>query len=61
MNTSDLDATINLLNEMLQAAKSVKDKLAITDRLLKCHSLKYKHSDEGKGGKFSELGAPPST
>lgn len=58
MNTVDLDATIKLLNEMLQSAESVKDKLAITDRLLKCHSMKLKFTDEGKGGKFSELTQP---
>lgn len=55
MKTDDLDATIKLLNDMLATAESIKDKLAITDRLLKVHSLKYKHSDEGKGGKFADL------
>jgi hypothetical protein len=61
VKTDDLDATIKLLNDMLQGAETVKDKLAITDRLLKCHSLKYKHSDEGKGGKFAALDTPEAT
>jgi hypothetical protein len=58
VKTDDLDATIALLNTMLEAAKSTKEKLSITDRLLKCYSLRYKHEDTGKGGKFSELGQP---
>jgi hypothetical protein len=55
VKTDDLDATIALLNTMLEAAKSTKEKLSITDRLLKCYGLKAKFSDEGKGGKFADL------
>jgi hypothetical protein len=58
MTTDDLDKTIELLNDMLQVAESIKDKLAITDRLLKCHVMKLKFTDEGKGGKFSSLDKP---
>lgn len=55
MNTAALDATIQLLNEMLEKAESIKDKLSITDRLLKCHSMKLKFTDQGMGGKFASL------
>lgn len=58
MKTDDLDATIKLLNSMLESAESVKEKLAITDRLLRCHSMKLKFTDEGKGGKFHDLESP---
>ena len=58
MESSDLDTTIHLLNEMLKTAETIKDKLAITDRLHKFYALRLKHSDEGKGGKFAALGAP---
>jgi hypothetical protein len=58
VKTDDLDATIKLLNDMLKQAETIKDKLAITDRLLKSHSMKLKFTDEGKGGKFSELTQP---
>ena len=57
--TTDLDATITLLNDMLAKAKVAKEKLAITDRLLRAYSLKYKHTPEGKGGKFTELSTVP--
>jgi hypothetical protein len=59
VKTDDLDATIASLNSMLESAESTKDKLAITDRLLKCYGLRYKHAEKGTGAKFSEL--PPST
>lgn len=51
--TADLDKTIDLLNGMLEAASSIKEKLSVTDRLARFYALKYKHSDEGKGGKFA--------
>jgi hypothetical protein len=54
-DTTDLDATIKLLNGMLEKAESLKDKLAVTDRLQKFYALRLKHSAEGKGGKFSSL------
>jgi hypothetical protein len=53
--TADLDRTIELLNGMLSSAESVKEKLQITDRLLRAHGLKYKHDSEGKGAKFGAL------
>lgn len=57
--TVDIDKTIELLNEMLSAeGLTLKEKLSITDRLARFFALKYKHSDEGKGGKFQDL--PPS-
>lgn len=55
MSTDDLDATIHLLNLMLEKAETTKDKLAVTDRLLKCHAMKLKFTDTGKGGKFAAL------
>lgn len=58
MTTEALDATIALLNEMLEKAESTKDKLAVTDRLLKCHSMKLKFTDQGLGGKFASLDKP---
>lgn len=55
--TADLDATIELLNGMLQKKNvGAKDKLAITDRLLKAYALKYRHDSKGQGGKFASLG-----
>lgn len=56
--TDALDDTIKLLNEMLEKADTVKDKLAITDRLLKCHAMKLKFTNDGKGGKFAALETP---
>jgi hypothetical protein len=53
--TEGLDQTIALLNGMLETAATVKEKLQIADRLLRAYSLLYKHSDEGKGGKFASL------
>jgi len=55
--TTDLDKTIESLNKWLTDAKnaSYKERMAITDRLLKALALKYKHTDEGKGGKFANL------
>ena len=52
--TEDIDKTIELLNGMLEKeATSLKEKLSVTDRLARFYALKYKHSDEGKGGKFA--------
>lgn len=51
--TLDIDKTIDLLNGMLEKAESLKEKLSVTDRLARFYALKYKHSDEGKGGKFA--------
>lgn len=51
--TGDLDRTITTLNGWLESAKTQKEKLAVADRLIRALALKYKHSDEGKGGKFT--------
>jgi hypothetical protein len=51
--TADLDKTIELLNTMLEQAQTLKEKLSVTDRLARFYGLKYKHSDEGRGGKFA--------
>jgi len=59
--TEDLDKTISTLNDWLAEAKNPKDRLAITDRLIRALSLKYKHSDEGKGGKFNVPSTPGAT
>jgi hypothetical protein len=59
--TADLDETITLVNKMLSECDDRKDKLAIMDRLIRLFSLKYKYSDEGKGGKFQPLADEPST
>ena len=61
MKTEGLDKTIELLNGMLESAKDTKEKLQITDRLLRCYSLQLKHADDGKGGKFAELESPTQT
>jgi hypothetical protein len=53
--TEDLDATISALQQWLAAAQDHKERLQITDRLIRALSLKYKVTDEGKGTKF---GAP---
>jgi hypothetical protein len=55
VKTDDLDATIASLNKMLEKAETTKDKLAITDRLLKCYGMRYKHTDKGTGTKFADL------
>ncbi len=55
--TADLDKTISLLNEQLAKAKPLKDRMAITDRLLRAYSLKLKYDDAGKGGKFAAVPA----
>jgi hypothetical protein len=64
--SEDLDATIVLLKKWLMDASaeknkdkaiSFKEKLQITDRLLKALALKYKNTDDGKGAKFGNLGA----
>ena len=51
--TAALDETIEMLNKQLAKAKLLKDRMAISDRLIRCHSLKLKYDDAGKGGKFS--------
>jgi hypothetical protein len=51
--TAEIDETIRALNEELAKAKSLKNRLAITDRLTRLYNLKLKHADEGKGGKFN--------
>lgn len=56
--TSDLDKTIELLNSMLESAATLKEKLSVTDRLARFYALKYKHSDESKGGKFLPTKSP---
>ena len=61
----DLDATIMMLKKWLADAGtkenkdkiSFKERLQITDRLLKALALKYKNTDDGKGSKFGSLGA----
>jgi hypothetical protein len=53
--TADLDQTITLVNKMLSECDDRKDKLAIMDRLIRLFGLKYRYSDQGKGGKFSPL------
>lgn len=57
--TEGLDKTIELLNGMLETSATTKEKLSIADRLLRAYSLQLKHTDEGKGTKFSE--PSPST
>ena len=48
-----IERTIELLNGMLAEKElSLKDRLAIADRLLRAQSLKLKHADEGHGSKF---------
>lgn len=62
--TQDLDATIALLKTWLEEASkpdaksTYKERMAISDRLLKALALKYKHTDDGKGSKFGNLGTP---
>jgi hypothetical protein len=52
--TEEIDKTIESLNAELAKPKlSLKNRLAITDRLTRLYSLKLKHSDDGKGGKFA--------
>ena len=51
--TEDLDDAIKLVHSMLNKTKSAKLRLQIMDRLTKMLALKYKHSDQRKGGKFS--------
>jgi hypothetical protein len=51
--TEGIDKTIELLNGMLAKEEAVKMQLAITDRILRAQALKLKHSDDGKGGKFT--------
>jgi hypothetical protein len=58
-NLEGLDKTIQLLNGMLEATETTKEKLQIADRLLRAYSLLYKHVDSGKGEKFSSF--TPST
>ena len=59
-NGADLDTTIQQLNTMLQGeGLSVKDRLSITDRLLKAYAMKLKFAADRKGGKFNQLPDPP--
>lgn len=58
VSSDPLDDTIRLLNEMLEQSDNVKEKLAITDRLLRAHAMKLKFTNEGKGGKFASLETP---
>lgn len=58
--TADLDQTIATLQGYLETEKTAKGRLAVTDRLLRAFALKYKHSDDGKGGKFN-LSEPAAT
>ena len=53
--TDAIDDTIRLLNEMLAQSETTKEKLSITDRLLRAHAMKLKFTNEGKGGKFAAL------
>jgi hypothetical protein len=57
-NTTDLDETIADLKNLLSKAKSTRDKLSITDRLLKVYGLKYKHESGSKGSRFAVPSAP---
>jgi hypothetical protein len=56
--TADLDATITTLQGWLETEKTQKGKLAVADRLIRALALKYKHSDDGKGGKFAPQPEP---
>jgi hypothetical protein len=40
---------------MLEKSDNLKEKLAITDRIIRCQSLKLKFTNAGKGGKFAAL------
>lgn len=59
--TADLDRTIDTLNTWLENEKTAKGRLAVTDRLIRALALKYKHSDDGKGGKFHQTPEPAAT
>lgn len=51
----DLDDTIEDLIEWRQDKElSYKERLAVTDRLLKALALKYKNASDERGGKFSK-------
>jgi hypothetical protein len=51
--TEDLDEAIQLVQAMLKKTKSAKLRLQIMDRLTKMLQLKYKFTDQRKGGKFT--------
>jgi hypothetical protein len=58
--TDAIDETIRMLNLLLAKPKlSLKDKMAITDRIIRATALKLKHDDTGKGGKFAATPALP--
>jgi hypothetical protein len=59
--TPDLDETIKTLQGYLETAKTVKEKLQITDRLHKFYALKYKHKPKGRGAAFSAPTSLPET
>lgn len=59
--TADLDRTIASLNDWMDSEKTAKGRLAVADRLIRALALKYKHSDEGKGGKFNIPPSPEAT
>ena len=59
--TEEIDKTIEMLNDQLGRSKALKDRLAITDRLTRLYSLKLKHADDGKGGKFNLPAVPLSS
>lgn len=56
--TADLDRTIKSLNDWMDGEKTAKGRLAVADRLIRALALKYKHSDDGKGGKFNVPSEP---
>lgn len=58
--TDDLDRTIKSLNDWMDGERTAKGRLAVADRLIRALALKYKHSDEGKGGKFNLTPDPPA-
>lgn len=53
--TDQLDKAIGLLNRWLENEQDPKQRLQITDRLLKALAMKYKMSDPGKGSKFGNV------
>ena len=55
--TDAIDETIRMLNGYLAKAKTLKDRMAITDRIIRATALKLKHDETGKGGKFAAVTA----
>jgi hypothetical protein len=55
--TDAIDETIRMLNGYLAKAKTLKDRMAITDRIIRATALKLKHDETGKGGKFAAVPA----